>query len=141
LLYSAAPFFRGAWRDLKLARPGMDVPVALGLAAAFSASAWATLGGGGAVYYDSVTMFVALLLVARYVELVARRRAGDAVEAIARARPQRPSAFSPGRQVRMSRRSARRRSSPGIGCSCDRVRAFRPMDGSSAAGPVSRKRF
>ena len=87
LLYSAAPFFRGAWRDLKLARPGMDVPVALGLAAAFSASARATLGGGGAVYYDSVTMFVALLLVARYVELVARRRAGDAVEAIARARP------------------------------------------------------
>ncbi len=87
LLYSAAPFFRGAWRDLKLARPGMDVPVALGLAAAFGASAWATIGGTGAVYYDSVTMFIALLLVARYVELVARRRAGDAVEAVARARP------------------------------------------------------
>lgn len=87
LLYSAVPFFRGAWRDLKLARPGMDVPVALGLAAAFGASVWATLRGTGAVYYDSVTMFIALLLVARYVELVARRRAGDAVEAIARARP------------------------------------------------------
>ncbi len=65
----------------------MDVPVALGLAAAFVASAWATSRGGGAVYYDSVTMFIALLLVARYVELVARRRAGDAVEAVARARP------------------------------------------------------
>ncbi len=32
-------------------------------------------------------MFIALLLVARYVELVARRRAGDAVEGVARARP------------------------------------------------------
>ncbi len=32
ILYSAAPFFRGAWRDLRLRRPGMDVPVALGLA-------------------------------------------------------------------------------------------------------------
>ena len=32
-------------------------------------------------------MFIALLLVARYVELVARRRAGDAVEAVAKARP------------------------------------------------------
>jgi len=87
LAYSAAPFFRGAWRDLKLRRPGMDVPIALGLAAAFVGSAWATWHGGGAVYYDSVTMFIALLLCARYVELVARRRAGDAVEAVARARP------------------------------------------------------
>ena len=66
LLYSAAPFFRGAWRDLRHLRPGMDVPVALGLGAAFVASAWSTFHGDGAVYYDSVTMFIALLLVARY---------------------------------------------------------------------------
>jgi Cu2+-exporting ATPase len=87
LLYSAAPFFRGAWRDVRMRRLGMDVPVALGLAAASAASAWSTLGGGGPVYYDSVTMFVALLLVARYVELVARHRAGEAIEGVARARP------------------------------------------------------
>ena len=87
LMYSAAPFFRGAWRDLKLLRPGMDVPVASGLLTAFLASAWATLHGTGAVYYDSVTMFIALLLVARFIELVVRRRAGDAVESVARARP------------------------------------------------------
>ncbi|MDH5246865.1 MAG: heavy metal translocating P-type ATPase, partial [Betaproteobacteria bacterium] len=87
LVYSAAPFFAGAWRDLRLRRPGMDVPIALGLGAAFAGSAWATFTGTGAVYYDSVTMFIALLLCARYVELVARRRAGDAVERVARARP------------------------------------------------------
>jgi Cu2+-exporting ATPase len=87
LVYSAAPFFRGAWRDLRFRRLGMDVPVALGLAAAFIASAASTLGEGGPVYYDSVTMFVALLLAARYVELAARQRAGEAVEAVARAQP------------------------------------------------------
>ncbi len=87
LLYSAVPFFRGAWRDLRLRRPGMDVPVALGIGAAFGASAWATFSGTGSVYYDSVTMFIALLLVARYLELAARRRSGDAIEAVARARP------------------------------------------------------
>ena len=38
----------GAWRDLKLRRPGMDVPIALGLGAAFAGSAWATFTGGGA---------------------------------------------------------------------------------------------
>ena len=29
VVYSAAPFFRGAWRDLRWRRVGMDVPVAL----------------------------------------------------------------------------------------------------------------
>ena len=87
LLYSAVAVLPRRVARPELARPGMDVPVALGLAAAFAASAWATFTGDGAVYYDSVTMFIALLLVARYVELVARRRAGDAIEAVARARP------------------------------------------------------
>ena len=35
VLYSAAPFFQRAWRDVKLRRLGMDVPVALGIAVAF----------------------------------------------------------------------------------------------------------
>ncbi len=87
VLYSAWPFFAGAWRDLALRRLGMDVPVALGIGAAFAASAWSTLGAGGPVYYDSVTMFVALLLVARLVELVVRHRAGEAIERTARALP------------------------------------------------------
>jgi len=42
--YAAAPFFRGAWRDLRLGRLGMDVPVALGVGSAFAASAWAICG-------------------------------------------------------------------------------------------------
>jgi Cu2+-exporting ATPase len=74
VLYSAAPFFAGAWRDLRNGRPGMDVPVALGIGAAFAASVLATLHGEGAVYFDSVTMFVFLLLAARYFELTARAR-------------------------------------------------------------------
>jgi Cu2+-exporting ATPase len=87
LVYSAAPFFRGAWRDVMHLRLGMDVPVALGVGAAFAASAWATFTGTGAVYYDSVTMFIALLLIARFGELVARQKAGAAIELVARQRP------------------------------------------------------
>ncbi len=88
LLYSASPFFRGAWRDLRHRSAGMDVPVALGLAAAFGGSVVGDVHGRrDPVYYDSVTMFIALLLLARYVELVARQRAGAAIEALARARP------------------------------------------------------
>jgi Cu2+-exporting ATPase len=85
--YSAAPFFRNAWRDLRLARVGMDVPVALGVGAAFAASLWATLVGAGEVYFDSVTMFVFLLLGGRYLEMLARHRSVRSIERVGRALP------------------------------------------------------
>ena len=74
VFFSAAPFFTGAWRDLRHGSAGMDVPVALGIGAAFAASTLATWRGSGAVYFDSVTMFVFLLLAARYFEMIARTR-------------------------------------------------------------------
>ncbi len=85
--YSAAPFFVSAWRDLKLRRVGMDVPVALGVGAAFAASVWATLTAAGEVYFDSVTMFVFFLLSGRYLEMMARQKAARSVETLARAIP------------------------------------------------------
>jgi Cu2+-exporting ATPase len=87
VLYSAAPFFRNAWRDLRLKRVGMDVPVALGIGAAFAASVWATLVGSGEVYFDSVAMFVFLLLGGRYLEMLARHRSLRSLERIGRALP------------------------------------------------------
>ena len=87
MLYSAAPFFNNAWRDLKFRRVGMDVPVALGVGSAFAASVWATLSAGGEVYFDSVTMFVFFLLSGRYLEMMARQKAARGVEALARALP------------------------------------------------------
>ena len=87
VLYSAAPFFISARRDLARRRMGMDVPVALGVGAAFLASVWATLSGSGAVYFDSVTMFVFFLLSGRYLEMLARQKAARSVEVMARAVP------------------------------------------------------
>ena len=87
ILYSAAPFFRRAWRDVRLLRVGMDVPVALGVGCAFVASSWATLKGSGQVYFDSVTMFVFLLLGGRYLEMMARQKAVRGVESLAKAVP------------------------------------------------------
>ena len=87
ILYSAAPFFRSAWRDLKLARVGMDVPVALGVGSAFVASGWATLTASGPVYFDSVTMFVFFLLSGRYFEMMARQKAVRGIETLGRALP------------------------------------------------------
>ena len=87
LIYSAAPFYRAAWRDLTHWQTGMDVPVSLGISIAFAGSAWATWYQSGHVYYDSVAMFVFFLLTARYFELVARKRAAEASQALVHATP------------------------------------------------------
>jgi Cu2+-exporting ATPase len=87
LVYSAAPIFASAWRDLYARRVGMDVPVALGISSAFAGSAFATITGTGDVYFDSVTMFVFLLLGARFMESEVRARAARATDELARLIP------------------------------------------------------
>jgi len=87
LAYSAQPFFRSAWSDLRQRRAGMDVPVALGMALAFGGSLWATVVGTGEIWFDSVAMFTLFLLAGRYFEFMARARASEAAEALARATP------------------------------------------------------
>ena len=71
MLFCAAPIFRAAFSQVRAGVSGvigMDLPITLGLAAAFAASAWATLTAHGPVYFDSVTMFVALVLAARWLQ-------------------------------------------------------------------------
>jgi Cu2+-exporting ATPase len=82
LIYSGAEFFTASWRGVRHGRLTMDVPVALGLTTAFMASTWATVVGRGDVYFDSVTMFVFLLLGARFLEQELRFKAGNAVDQI-----------------------------------------------------------
>ena len=87
LVWPGRTFFTGALAALRARRLTMDVPVALGLSIAFLGSAWATMTGEGAVWFDSVVMFVTLLCIARYLELLARRRATATVRALARSAP------------------------------------------------------
>lgn len=87
VFYSAWPFFQGAWKDLKRKTLGMDVPVSLGVGSAFLASVWATLTQQGDVYYDSVNMFIFLLLTGRFLELNARRRSAQAAEELVKLIP------------------------------------------------------
>ena len=84
LFFSCAPFFAGALAELRQRRLGLDTPIALGMAFGFGASAWATLAGGGEVYFDSISMLAFLLLGARYLESEARRRAARALDPLLR---------------------------------------------------------
>lgn len=68
LLYSGRTFFYNAWQHAKKGGLIMDSSVSLALILATGASLWATFKGGGETYYDSVTMFVFFLLLARFIE-------------------------------------------------------------------------
>lgn len=86
LLFSCAPFFGNALRDLRQRRISMDLPVALGIAMTFAISSAATfepLGRWGQeVYFDSLTMFVFFLLTGRWLEQRLRERTAGALDSL-----------------------------------------------------------
>ncbi|GGX89086.1 copper-translocating P-type ATPase [Vogesella alkaliphila] len=88
VIYSAIPFYRATWRDLKTRRAGMDTPVTIGILTAFFASFWALINRiEHGIYFDSVSMFVFLLLGGRYLEGMARRKTGEATERLVKLLP------------------------------------------------------
>lgn len=91
MVWSAAPYFEAAWRSLRSRRMAFEFPVALALAVTFVASTGATFHPQGVfgheVYFDSLTMFVAFLLAARWLQMRARHRAECSYEAALAALP------------------------------------------------------
>ena len=91
VVYSAGPMFIAAWHSIKsfpkTRMLGMDVPVTLAIALAFLAGTVSLVTGLSQSYFDSITMFVAFLLGARYVELLARQDSQGGAEALAKQLP------------------------------------------------------
>lgn len=87
LLFASNVFFKAAYRDIVNKRIGMDVPISLGIAIAFSASVMNTINGVGEVYFDSVAMFTFFLLSARFFEMGTRKQTSEATEALLNLRP------------------------------------------------------
>jgi Cu2+-exporting ATPase len=81
VFFSASPFYRSAWRALRNRQVGMDLPISIGVLVTFGASVWATFAGGAA-YFDSVIMFVLLLLGARMIEQRVQRKSTAALRAL-----------------------------------------------------------
>ena len=91
VVYSAGPMFLAAWHSVRTFRQtgmlGMDVPVTLAVALAFLAGTISLVTGISQSYFDSITMFIAFLLGARYLELLARQDAQGGAEALAKQLP------------------------------------------------------
>jgi P-type Cu+ transporter len=88
MLYSARPFFVGAWGALRHRAADMNTLIAIGTAAAYLFSIWATLwpetvmspGQHRApVYYEAAAVIIALIVLGRLLEARAKARTGDAI--------------------------------------------------------------
>jgi Cu2+-exporting ATPase len=78
VLVGGTVFFRSAWQALKRRVLHLDLPIALGVALVFSSSTYTYLTRGGATsYFDTLNVFIALMLVGRFLQerVLAKNRA------------------------------------------------------------------
>jgi len=80
VLWCAQLFYRGAWGALRTRTLHMDVPIAVGILAAFGWGVANTVRDTGEVYFDSVTVLIFFLLIGRWVQRRQQRRAARATE-------------------------------------------------------------
>jgi P-type Cu2+ transporter len=82
VLFSAWPIVRRALGAVRHRTIHVDVPVALAIGVMYGSSAWNTVRGDGAIWFDSLGMLVALLLGGRLLEGAVRRHAGQRLQAL-----------------------------------------------------------
>ena len=82
VLYAAGPFYRSAWQALRLGRTNMDVPITLAVVLASGISLHETINSGDHAYFDSAVTLLFFLLIGRFLDRRARRRARSAAETL-----------------------------------------------------------
>jgi Cu2+-exporting ATPase len=82
VLFSAKPFFVGAWSGLVRRVPHIDLPLALAILGAWTYSVVSVVRGHGPVYFDSIAGLVSLLLGARWAQMRAQRVAIERTEGL-----------------------------------------------------------
>lgn len=75
VVVSGTYFLRSAFEALRRGILHLDLPIALGIVLAFAGSVWGSLTGReGAVFFDTLNVFVALMLAGRFVQERTLRR-------------------------------------------------------------------
>ncbi len=99
-IFAGAPFYRGAWHQLKIGSSNMDTLVALGSTTAFGYSAWALLSGvglrlgasapqaGGHVYFMEAAAIITLISLGHWLEARVSDKAGGALKSLLNLAPQ-----------------------------------------------------
>lgn len=66
LLFSAVPFYKGAWNSLKYKVINVDLPITIAMLSGFTLSTANLIRGDGDIYFDSTASFMFFILSARY---------------------------------------------------------------------------
>lgn len=89
VLVGGSVFIQSAWHAAKRGILHLDLPIAIGMLLAFGGSTWAFLSGrDGSAYFDTVSVFITLMLVGRWLQervLESNRRyllASDGVDSL-----------------------------------------------------------
>jgi Cu2+-exporting ATPase len=75
IIFSARPFFTSAFRSIKAGYPNMDLAISIAIFLACCVSLLETFRKAQHVYFDSAVMLIFFLLIGRYLDLKARKKA------------------------------------------------------------------
>jgi Cu2+-exporting ATPase len=87
IAYAGRPFFRSAWRALRVGKTNMDVPISIGVILATALSLFETLRSGEHAYFDASATLLFFLLAGRTLDYLMRERARSAITNLARIAP------------------------------------------------------
>lgn len=88
IFYCAVPFYKGALRDFRTRRPSMDTPITIAVMMETLAGLYSlSINAGQGLYFESISMLMFFLLGGRFLEQIARRKAGDAAERLVKLIP------------------------------------------------------
>ncbi|MGV9006491.1 MAG: heavy metal translocating P-type ATPase [Brevundimonas sp.] len=77
-LFAGMPFFRSAWRSLRVGKANMDVPISVAVLLTLGVSFSETILHGRDAYFDAAVSLLFLLLIGRWLDHVLRARARSA---------------------------------------------------------------
>ncbi|RDU53449.1 heavy metal translocating P-type ATPase [Helicobacter sp. MIT 00-7814] len=80
LIFSGFVFYRGAYFGLKNGFIGMDLLVSVGATLTFFYSIYAAITHSGETYFESVSMILTFVLVGKFLEIRARKGAGESLD-------------------------------------------------------------
>jgi P-type Cu2+ transporter len=87
IAYAGQPFFRSAWRAVRVGRTNMDVPITIGVILATALSLYETINSGRHAYFDASATLLFFLLAGRTLDYLMRERARSAITNLARIAP------------------------------------------------------
>jgi P-type Cu+ transporter len=97
-IFAGAPFYRGAWNQLKAGHSNMDTLVVLGSTTAFAYSTWALFSGSRQhTFFLEAASIITLISVGHWIESRVGARASDALRALLNLAPQTARRIQPGR--------------------------------------------